>query len=79
MRPPKLRHIALPGLAVIVAATVGVVVNDANAATVPSAAALARRPPASAAGDGWASAGPGPPAGARPTTRTSSSCGTGPS
>jgi pectate lyase len=56
MRPPRLRYIALPGLAVVVAATIGVVVNDANAATVPSAAALNIARQVLPANDGWASA-----------------------
>ena len=56
MRPRKLRYIVLPSIAVAVAATVGVVVTDANASAVPSAAALSIARQTLAAGDGWASA-----------------------
>ncbi len=54
----------LPGLAVIVAAAIGFVVNDANAGTVPSAAALSVARAALPADDGWASAEGGTTGGA---------------
>lgn len=64
MRPPKLRHLALPALAVAVAATVAVVVTDANASAVPSAAALSIARQILPANDGWASADGGTTGGA---------------
>src|SRR5262245_44028027 len=66
MRAPRFRYLALPGLAVLVAAGVGVALSagNADASTAPSASALSLAREALPANDGWAAMGTGTTGGA---------------